>query len=159
MFEWYKEYKSDYESIRPNSTHYFGDARSYNLVDICPTSTVDYLQIDLCAEASFDVLKKIDLSKIEFSVITYEHDIWNTKNSETRDGSRDILERNGYHLVFGDVHTTEPKFVFEDWWVNPDRVDMSLIHEIKSMNNSMYVHNDLTNYSIGGREIKYPDLR
>lgn len=76
----------------------------------------DYLQLDIDPPRNtLKSLKSLDLNKISFSVVTYEHDSY-TGGEKERAESREILESHGYTRVLSDVRHDDK--AFEDWWVN-----------------------------------------
>ena len=80
---------------------------------IIPRPNVDYLSLDV-DEATLDALKRLDLDKVRFKVITIEHDAYRF-GDKLRPGEREILTKAGYKLVCADVCNPVP---FEDWWVD-----------------------------------------
>ncbi len=81
---------------------------------------IDYLQLDIDPpHQTLSALLRINLFKYRFSVITYEHDLYNGGDFE-RLASRRILESFGYRRVVSDVLHGE--FCFEDWYVHPAAV-------------------------------------
>lgn len=90
----------------------------------------DYLSLDLePASRTLQCLKKLNLDKINFSVITFEHDFYRF-GDEIKSESRSILRDHGYLLLCEDVSIKENSF--EDWYVNPELIDTSRIVEFKS---------------------------
>ncbi len=90
----------------------------YNqLFEFCNTPKhIDFLQLDIDPhENTLKALNKIDLSKYEFSIITYEHDFYRGGEKE-REESRKILDNYGYTRVISDVMHDD--FIFEDWYIN-----------------------------------------
>jgi len=84
------------------------------------TDHIDFLQLDLDPpKNTFKVLQNIDFSKISFSIITFEHDLYAGGHYE-RIESRKILEDAGYTRVISDVigWTGEEDVPFEDWYIN-----------------------------------------
>jgi hypothetical protein len=85
---------------------------------------IDYLSLDLePAEITLKCLKSIPLDKIDFNVITFEHDKYRFGDNVQKE-SQKIFKDNGYVLVAEDVGDpiTNP---FEDWYVknvNLDRI-------------------------------------
>ena len=78
----------------------------------------DYLQLDMDpAHVTLQGLRNVPFDKVEFSVITYEHDYYENHNNDMRDESRKILKDNGYELLCQDVHWLRKNF--EDWYYNP----------------------------------------
>ena len=78
------------------------------------------LQLDLDPpEITYEVLLKLPFDTVKFSVITYEHDYYYSK--EYKEKSRNFLLSKGYELLVNDV-SMEGVNSFEDWWVHPDLV-------------------------------------
>jgi len=97
---------------------------------------IDYLQVDLADWASLEVLEKLPHDSHRFSVITFEHDIFQA-SPEIQKKSRDLLTHLGYHLLISNVavknyatNTWEP---FEDWWVDPDVVCIKNLSQISDV--------------------------
>lgn len=96
----------------------------------------DYLSLDLePANITLECLKKIPFNKIEFSVITYEHDAYRFGDLY-RDKSRNILINNGYYLLCGDV--MNDNYIFEDWYVNPKYINLTLLKDIEKSKLNYY---------------------
>ena len=86
-----------------------------NLIAYC--GAIDYLQVDIDPpENTYKCLKRLPFDKIDFKVITYEHDAY-SDGGKCRSKSRKFLESKGYVLIAGNIsnHNNDP---FEDWWVN-----------------------------------------
>ena len=90
----------------------------------------DYLQVD-CepAQVTFDALKKVDLDKYKFAVITFEHDKYND-GPDIQNQSRKYLEDRGYVLIADDI-SVDDQHPFEDWWAHPDLVPSHTIDAMK----------------------------
>tara|TARA_R110001606_G_scaffold18759_1_gene69859 strand:+ start:740 stop:1489 length:750 start_codon:yes stop_codon:yes gene_type:complete len=83
---------------------------------------IDYLQLDIDrgidnCEINYELLRKIPFDNIDFKVITYEHNIYDTRYVELALESRRYLESKGYILIAGNISNIENK-PYEDWWVN-----------------------------------------
>ena len=83
---------------------------------------IDYLQLDIDkgiddCEMNYELLRKIPFDNIDFKVITYEHNIYDTRYVELALESRKYLESKGYILIAGNIANMENK-PYEDWWVN-----------------------------------------
>lgn len=88
-------------------------------------SYIDYLQIDCDPpEVSFRVLLSLPLDKVEFGVITFEHDYYS--DDRFRDRARKYLELYGYVLVAGNIAPSDDK-PYEDWFVHPKLLSDRLI--------------------------------
>jgi hypothetical protein len=104
--------KIDYEKLLLNINH------------------IDYLSLDLePAKTTLDCLFSIPFNKINFSVITYEHDYYRFGDIY-RNESRKFLLNHGYYLLCEDVKNNN--FIYEDWYVNPKYVDLDKVSVFKS---------------------------
>lgn len=93
-----------------------------------PTNHIDYLSLDLePADVTLNCLKSIPFDKIEFSVITFEHDTYRF-GDYCKDTSREIFENAGYQLVCGDV--SNDGCSFEDWYINPKYISMEHVNSL-----------------------------
>ena len=120
----------------------------------------DYLQIDLEAAngSTIKTLEKLNeqvFDKYKFATITFEHDVYCTNVYNTRQKSREIFTNRGYYCVFEDIHNIEPKYVYEDWYVHPDLVNMDYIKELQDKNSKNYVFNNITEKSLNWQDIIY----
>ncbi len=85
------------------------------------TSSIDYLSLDLePPNITLECLKGIPFDKVEFSVITFEHDAYRSGDT-VREPSRRLLEDHGYRRVCSNVRLEGLQF--EDWYCNPKFVD------------------------------------
>ena len=124
--------------------------------------TIDYLQINLnerdgAALYTIQNLQKSLFTTHKFAVITFKHDVYAGNIFNTRDESRFIFEKAGYYCVFPDIqHNDDPKWVYEDWYVHPDLVDMAEVQKLQKINQNKYIENDLTqSKSIYWKRIEY----
>jgi hypothetical protein len=85
---------------------------------------IDYLSVDIDGIYSFRVLQKIPFTDYKFKVITFEHNAY-TGHRETRELSRKHLDGLGYFRLCSDV--TNDGFMFEDWYVHPELVDIDRV--------------------------------
>ncbi len=148
MFEYMKEnFEKLYKIHRPNSNYIFGDATKHNYSNIFSDynvrKNIDYLQLDIHPpQKTLEVLKRLNTQVMDshkFAVITFEHDYkGDDEVFYVREESREIFKNRGYHLVLGDITTKHPKYVYEDWYVHPELVDMNYIKKLQSINKSMY---------------------
>tara|TARA_R100000315_G_scaffold62306_1_gene43187 strand:+ start:113 stop:685 length:573 start_codon:yes stop_codon:yes gene_type:complete len=128
-----KEHEADLYNEHRKSPVALGDATTadfdalFEEVKLGPV--FDYLQVD-CepAQVTFDALKKIDLSKYKFAVITFEHDSYNDGNT-VRDASREYLKSFGYKLIADNI-SVDDSHPFEDWWCHPDLVPSHCIDDM-----------------------------
>lgn len=138
MVEYDPMWADYYKAVRPDSIFEINDARNIDYKTILeknsyPTN-MDYLQIDLEVEngstiQTLEHLNNTILSKYKFASVTFEHDIWKGDHHNTRVRSREIFESRGYVLLFPDL--TNQGYVFEDWYVHPDLVDMNWLSNVK----------------------------
>ena len=77
--------------------------------------------IDDCV-MNYELLRKMPFDNIDFKVITYEHNIYDTRYVELALESRKYLESKGYILVAGNIANIENK-PYEDWWVSLNYID------------------------------------
>ena len=92
-----------------------------NIISRLNTYHIDYLSLDLePASITLQSLQSIPFNKINFSVITFEHDAYRF-GDEARIPSRKLLQEKGYRLICENVDR------FEDWYVNPEYVDLERI--------------------------------
>jgi hypothetical protein len=95
-------------------------------------SQVDYLSLDVDpAENTYLALRKCPLDSFRFSVITYEHDFYES-GAKYMDLSRELLSARGYQLVVANVcHGGRD---FEDWWIDPTVVPEKAWKRFQSSN-------------------------
>lgn len=95
---------------------------------------IDYLQVDLADWATLGTLEKLPHDRHRFSVITFEHDIFQADPAIQRN-SRAFLDSLGYHLLVADVavknYATNTWEAFEDWWIDPNVVDPENLSSIQ----------------------------
>ncbi len=78
---------------------------------------IDYLSLDIePAKNTYEVLRRIPHKSYRFSVITFEHDRYQS-GSQYMDLSRSLLRSMGYQLVVANAKVFGKDF--EDWWVDP----------------------------------------
>lgn len=92
------------------------------VIESLGTTSIDYLSLDLePPDVTLECLKTIPFDRVEFSVITFEHDAYRAGDN-VRTPSRRLLEENGYVRICSDVRVNG--FVFEDWYCNPKYIDV-----------------------------------
>jgi hypothetical protein len=164
MIEYDNSFLPLYQINRPNSIHIINDATKIDYKNLLDSNNaplnMDYLQIDLEANngSTIETLQKLDaeiFDKYKFATITFEHDIYHTNYGNTRQVSREIFNNRGYVCVFQDIHNNSPMYVFEDWYVHPDLVDMDYIRQLQTNNTKNYQYNQITDKSIGWVDILY----
>ena len=103
-----------------------GDAKDTDWLAVCErhalTFPVDYLSFDVDG-AGIDVFQSIPWPSVRFRILTVEHDAYRFGDG-SRLRMRAILREQGYDLLCPDV--MNDGLPFEDWWVDPHLVDMSL---------------------------------
>lgn len=123
-----------YQNIRKCKT-YVQDATKItfdNILKHYQTNHIDYLSLDLePAQITLEALKNIPFDKIEFSVITYEHDKYRFGDTY-KNLSYEILKDNGYELICNDV--LYGGNIFEDWYYNPKYIEFEFVKILKSNN-------------------------
>lgn len=154
----------DYKKFRPNSIHIIDDATKIDYKKLFEINNVplnlDYLQIDLEAEngSTLNTLKKLNsevMDKHKIATITFEHDIYRTNFLNTRLESRKIFEDRGYVRVFSDINNRGVN-PYEDWYVNPELVDINYIKKLQDINEKNYKKDNITGKSINYEDITYP---
>jgi hypothetical protein len=101
-----------------------------NLIKDANTNKFDYLSLDLePALTTLDCLKTIPFDKLEFSIITFEHDFYRFGDF-CRDQSRKLLQQAGYKLICSNVKNVNN--IFEDWYYNPKYVNYEDIKILES---------------------------
>jgi hypothetical protein len=94
------------------------------LINVNSFPTIDYLSLDI--EPSFntlEVLKRLPLNDVRFSVITFEHDFYSSGENVMLE-SRQILGGYGYKKIASNVISNGRDF--EDWYVDPDLISSSI---------------------------------
>lgn len=164
MVEYETRYLPLYKQYRPNSIHILQDATTIDYKAVFQANSVpldiDYLQIDLEANngSTIQTLEKLDrevFDKYRFATVTFEHDVCYGDFYNTRLRSREIFNKRGYVSVFKDIHNKEPQYVYEDWYVHPDLVDMSRVNTLISNNTMNYTINSITGTSLDWQKIQY----
>ena len=164
MIEYNDYFLPFYKQHRTNSIHIIKDATMIDYKHLLDTnnmpSNIDYLQIDLEPSngSTIQTLEKLNneiFNTYKFATITFEHDIYCTNFGNTRQKSREILNNKGYFCVFTDIHNVKPEYVYEDWYVHPDLVDMEYIKQLQEKNNKNYVFNSITQKSLNWQDIEY----
>lgn len=108
-----------------------------NLLNQFESTHFDYLSIDVDNEpATYFIIDDIDFDKYEFSVITFEHDLY-TRGNKLKNHMKNIMEKNGYILAVEDVCNCSNDTYqdpFEDWYINPKYVKEDLWKKYQSKN-------------------------
>jgi hypothetical protein len=164
MIDMEAKYLPLYKTHRPKSHHLIADATTVDYARLFTEASmpakIDYLQIDLEATnlSSLKALECLDkqvMDSYTFATVTFEHDVYFTRLGNTRERSREIFARRGYIRVFEDIHNQDPQYVYEDWYVHPDLVDMDYVRRLQAQNASVYVPNPITGKSINWADIQY----
>lgn len=172
MVEYVDTWVQRYKIFRQKSTYFIGDAQTldYNkiLKDLDAPKDIDYLQVDLDEEngSTLNTLKKLQdnvFQHYRFATVTFEHDIYRSNVYNTRMKSREIFSESGYVPVFLDVHIIGPdenrrptQKVFEDWYVNPQLVDMDYIYNLQLINEIKYCSHASVGRTVNGADLIYP---
>ena len=168
MVEYEAEYLPLYKEHRPNSIHIIDDATTLDYKSVFEKNSsplsFDYLQIDLHVSnrSTLKVLQNLDsniFDTYKFATITFEHDIYDTKDDNelpelTREFSRAVFNKRGYIRVFEDINNQGVN-PFEDWYVHPDLVDMVHVNKIIEHNQQYYVNHPITERTINWEHIQY----
>lgn len=103
---------------------------------------IDYLQVDLSDWATLECLEKLPHDRYRFSVITFEHDIFQA-DSSIRRRSSEFLTNLGYQLVIGNVavknYATQTWEPFEDWWIDPHSIDPDVVANITDISEEIKI--------------------
>ena len=96
--------------------------------------TIDYISFDV-DDATRIAFDRFPFDQIKFACMTIEHDQYRV-GTDLRDHLREKLSALGYVLICADVvmpdTATEKYGAFEDWWVNPELIDMDRVEAIRS---------------------------
>ena len=164
MVEYDSSFLPLYKEHRNNSFHVINDATMIDYKTLFYSNnmplTIDYLQIDLEVNngSTLKTLEKLNnevFDTYKFATVTFEHDIYHTNFNNTREKSREIFKNRGYICVFEDIHNFSPEYIYEDWYVHPDIVDMKYVNQLKHNNNKHYVYNNLNQKTINWKSIEY----
>lgn len=96
------------------------------------SENIDYLQVD-CEppKTTYEILTKLPFDKYKFAVITFEHDNYASLDKIYKDKSRRFLISKGYELIASNIGD------FEDWWVNPELINPSIIEIMKDTSDTV----------------------
>ena len=110
----------------------------YLIKERLDTNRVDYLQVDLDpASTTLQALEKVIESNIRFSIITFEHDIYNT-NGDEKYKAKELLESKGYVLAIPNVCSKHIKTQFEDWYIDSQIIDDYIQNVINTLVDDKY---------------------
>ncbi len=94
---------------------------------------MDYLSLDCDPQSTtYETLLRIPLNKYSFSVITYEHDLYNDPTRSYKYKAKEHLESFGYVLVANNI-AASPGHPFEDWYMHKDSFTQEEINQIKNL--------------------------
>lgn len=95
-------------------------------------NTLDYISFDV-DDATFLAVNNFPFDKIRSKIITIEHDSYRVGDN-LKIILRDILTNAGYLLLCSDVivYFMGKNCEFEDWWVDPNEIDIDMINTFKS---------------------------
>lgn len=93
---------------------------------------IDYLQCDIEPPSyTLTALKRLPHDEYRFKVITFETDAYTgAEGVRVREDSRKFLSDLKYELIVGDA-MVDGGNPYEDWWVAPELVDMTVANSIK----------------------------
>jgi len=122
-----EEFLKEWKRHRPNDICLNQNSKTADYIKICEqylgTRYIDYLQLDVDPTFNtYKTLQKIPFGKLEFGVITYEHDYYCDDSKSYREKSRKLLEEAGYILVAANI-SPDKNSPYEDWWVSPKYID------------------------------------
>ncbi len=152
-----------YRLFRTNSIHIMDDARKIDYLKIFEENNfpraIDYLHIALDARtgSTIETLHKLDhevFDMYKFAIVTFQHTACYPGCANTRIESRTILKKRGYICVFEDINN-EFNFPYEDWYVNPDLVNMNYINHLIENNKTKFIEHPITEKTIYWRDIQY----
>lgn len=108
-----------------------GDALKIDYNNILKENYYDYLQIDCDpSNISLDVLLKIPFDKVNFGIVTFEHDDYLDESGTIKHRSREYLKSLGYKIVIPDVSFNNLNS-FEDWWIHEDIIKYNKLEDEK----------------------------
>lgn len=121
-----------YNSVRINKA-ISADATCFDYLSqlalMSAPTQIDYLSIDIDpAENTYKALLKIPHDTYRFSVITYEHDKYQS-GDKFMNLSRSFLEELGYQRVVSSIQIFGKEV--EDWWVDPGQIPTELWNSFK----------------------------
>ena len=138
--EWDSSLNDTYNT-RKLGTHYNENALEIDYKRIFEENdfpmNIDYLSLDV-DDATLGVLKSLPFNEYKFKVITIEHDGY-LHGDIYRKEQRNILNSLGYFLLCSNVYVEQDGFYgkqcpFEDWWIDANEFDQTLINKIKCKN-------------------------
>ncbi len=98
------------------------------------TNHIDYLSIDVDnIPATYHIINDINFNEYEFSVITFEHDLY-ARGSDLKDHMKEIMNKNNYVLCAENVCCCSHQDPFEDWYINPKYINENYWKKYQSMN-------------------------
>tara|TARA_Y100000592_G_scaffold72821_1_gene113295 strand:- start:518 stop:1141 length:624 start_codon:yes stop_codon:yes gene_type:complete len=110
------------------------------ITDNFKDTVIDYISLDV-DNGTLEALENLISGNVQFKCMTLEHDSYQA-GPDIRDASREILKKEGYFLLFEDVLTDRTDLAgwqpWEDWWVNPQHVDNSIL--VKADKNITYTN-------------------
>ena len=99
------------------------------ITDNFKNTVIDYISLDI-DNGTLKALENLISGNIHFKCMTLEHDSYQA-GPDIRDASREILKKKGYFLLFEDVLTDKTDLEgwqpWEDWWVNLQYIDSSIL--------------------------------
>lgn len=119
-----------------SSPFVMADATSEDLTNFLReniSDVVDYISLDVDwagTNLAFSTLTRVMASGIRFKAMTFEHEHY-IHGDSVRMPSRQLLESFGYVRLFEDVKpwmgSYNDNYSFEDWWIDPEYFDESIL--------------------------------
>jgi|APCry1669192522_1035417.scaffolds.fasta_scaffold01682_3 Macrocin-O-methyltransferase (TylF) len=92
---------------------------------------IDYLSFDV-DDSGASLIENFPFHDFKFKVLTVEHDKYRF-GQEVQDRMMAILTKQGYEIICKNINA-RPGFPFEDWYVHPDLVDMTIANKYRCDN-------------------------
>jgi hypothetical protein len=118
------------------------DVTTCNWDSILTNNIIDYISFDV-DDATRSAFDNFPFDRIHCKSITIEHDYYRVGNS-LRDYIRQKLISYGYILIFGNV-ICEGYGAFEDWFINPNYIDSTILQKALSIKNENIPSNEIFN--------------
>lgn len=123
-----------FNSVRTNKA-YVQDATKVSYDDFLKDKLehrIDYLSLDCDPQPQgLIALNNILKSNYRFNVVTFEHDNYTNRDEKEKLVSRYLMKKHGYKLMIqGGLSPT--RLDHEDWYVDPDFVDMKLAKDLRT---------------------------
>lgn len=131
--------REEWKTTRPINQFIYTDAISIDytalLANSYTSNVIDYCQLDIdTGENILNILKKLP-TNYKFKIITLETDEYTGRYTNVIKETREFLSNAGYQLLIKDVKVlwNGRWESYEDWWIHPDYVDLTLAAKIKNV--------------------------